>query len=171
MLTMLARLLKILNSEAEPHQISLAFCFAMIAGFTPLFSLHNLLVIFCILILRVNLSGFLLGLAVFSGVAYILDPVFSAIGYSLLTASFLDGLWTSLYNMTLFRLENFNNSIVMGSLVISILLFVPFYFLFNNLINKYREHFLAWIEKTKLVALLKSSKLYSVYQSVSGGGV
>ena len=66
MLRAIAKLLKALNSESNPVQISLAFCFALIAGFTPLLSLHNLLVLFLVLILRVNLSAFILGLGVFS---------------------------------------------------------------------------------------------------------
>ncbi|MFM8550831.1 MAG: DUF2062 domain-containing protein [Nitrospiraceae bacterium] len=55
---MLARLLAVLNSETHPGQISLGFCFAMLAGFTPFLSLHNLLVLLCVLVLRVNLSPF-----------------------------------------------------------------------------------------------------------------
>ena len=125
MIAMLAKLLKMLNSEAEPHQISAGFCLAMIAGFTPLWSLHNLLVLFFALILRVNLSAFLLGWVVFSGVAYLLDPIFHALGYKILTIEGLTGLWTTLYNMPLFRLAHFNNTVLMGSLIVSLILFVP----------------------------------------------
>lgn len=148
------KLLQVISSETEPGQISLGFAFALIAGFTPLVSLHNLLVLFLILILRVNLSAFFLGLAFFSGVAYLLDPVFHRIGLAVLTAGSLEGLWTAFYNSTLWRLERFNNSIVMGSLAVSLALFVPFYLLSNALILKYREHFLAWIQKTRLLSVL-----------------
>lgn len=148
------KLVRIISSETEPGQISLGFAFALIAGFTPLVSLHNLLVLFLILVLRVNLSAFLFGLAFFSGVAYLLDPLFHRIGLAALTAGSLEGLWTSLYNSTLWRLERFNNSIVMGSLIVSVLLFAPLYLLSNQLILKYREHFLAWVQKTRFVHLL-----------------
>lgn len=148
------KLIRIIGSETEPGQISLGFAFALIAGFTPLVSLHNLLVLFLILVLRVNLSAFLLGLAFFSGMAYLLDPLFHRIGLAILTAGSLEGLWTALYNSTLWRLDRFNNSIVMGSLIVSLLLFVPLYLISNRLILKYREHFLAWVQKTKLVHVL-----------------
>ncbi len=148
------KLVRIISSETEPGQISLGFAFALIAGFTPLVSLHNLLVLFLILVLRVNLSAFLFGLAFFSGVAYLLDPLFHRIGLAVLTAGSLEGLWTALYNSTIWRLERFNNSIVMGSLIVSVLLFVPFYLVSNQLILKYREHFLAWVQKTKLIHVL-----------------
>lgn len=172
MLSMIARLLKILNSETEPGQISLALCFSMVIGFTPLLSLHNLLILLIVLLLKVNLTTFVLGWIVFSGIAYILDPLFHWIGYAVLTAGALESLWNSLYNITLFRLEKFNNTVVMGSLLCSLILFIPFYFLFNLAIMRYRDHVLAWVQKTRLVQALKASKLYTAYQAVSGlGGV
>lgn len=170
MLKLLAKLLKVLNSDAEPGYISLAFCFAMIAGLTPLMSLHNVLVLFLVCILRANLSAFLLGLLFFTGIAYLLDPLFHQLGLAMLTADSLNGLWTALYNITLFRFENFNNSIVLGSLVFSLVLFIPMYFLFNLLINKYRDHVLRWVEKSRLMQFFKASKLYNIYKTVSGFG-
>lgn len=167
---MLARLLAVLNSETHPGQISLGFCFAMVAGFTPLMSLHNLLVLLLVLVIRVNLSAFLLGLPVWSGLAFGLDPLFHRAGLAVLTNESLAGLWTSLYNSTLWRLEHFNNSIVMGSLLVSLLAFAPLYVLSNLAIRRYRAHVLAWVEKTRVMQLLKASRFYSLYQSFSGMG-
>ena len=45
MVSSILRLLKVLNSEAEPGQISLALCFGMIAGFLPFFSIANLMIL------------------------------------------------------------------------------------------------------------------------------
>ena len=168
MIQMVAKLLRVLNSESEPGQISLALCFAMVIGFTPLYTIHNLLVILLVLILRVNLSAFLLSWGFFSGLAYLLDPLFHQIGLAVLTASPLEGLWISLYNMTIFRLENFNNTIVMGSLVLSMLLFAPLYWALNLAIRKYRENILTWLQKTRVMQFIKGSRLYTTYQAVSG---
>lgn len=170
MLRLIAKFLKILNSDADPGQISLAFCFAMVVGLTPLMSLHNILVLFLVCILRANLSAFLLGLLAFTGIAYLLDPLFNRLGLLLLTMGELEPLWTSLYNITLFRLENFNNSIVMGSLVFCLVLVVPMYFVFNLLVRKYRDHVLRWVENSRLMKFFMASKLYNVYKTVSGLG-
>lgn len=167
MLKIFLKFIKVLNSENDPHQISLAFCFAMVAGFTPIFSLHNIIVLLLVLILRINLSGFILGLIVFSGIAYLLDPVFHGLGLFILKAGPLEGLWTTLYGSTIWRLENYNNSIIMGSLVVSILLFFPAYIIFNKLIINYRDKVKAFIEKLKIVQALKASKIYSIYQTLS----
>ncbi|HKL48994.1 MAG TPA: TIGR03546 family protein [Desulfuromonadales bacterium] len=168
MLRLLARLLKALNSESDPGQISLALCFAMICGFTPLFSPHNIIVLFLALVLRVNLSGFLVGLPVFSALSYALDPLFHRFGLALLTAEPLQGFWTALYNTTFFRLDRFNNSIVMGSLVFSLIAFVPCYFLFNRLIRAYRSQVMEWVRKSRIAVAIKGSKFYQIYRTVSG---
>ena len=167
MIELLAKLLRVLNSETEPGQISLGFCFAMIIGLTPLLSLHNLLVLLLVFIFRVNLAAFLMGLALFTGIAYLLDPLFHQLGLAVLTASSLEGLWTSLYQSVWWRLEHFNNSIVMGSLVFSIGLFIPTLLLLNLLIRRYRQHVLAWVQKTKIMQMFKASKLYETYQTLS----
>ena len=168
MIEAIANLLKVLNSETEPGQISLALCLAMIAGFTPVLCPHNLLVLLLVLVLRVNLSAFLLGWAFFSGVAYLLDPLFHRIGLGILTAPALTALWTGWYNTAWFRLDRLNNTVVMGSLLFSLAAFIPAFFLFNLLIRRYRDHLLAWVRKSKLMKALEASKFYSVYQSVSG---
>ena len=168
MIKAVANILKILNSESDPSQISLALCLAMFAGFTPFVSIHNLVVIFLVLILRVNLSTFLLSLAAFSALAYLLDPLFHRIGLALLTADSLQGLWTTLYNSSFWRLTRFNNSVLMGSFIFSLLLFLPLYFLINLAVENYREHFLSWVRKSRVMQALTASKFYSMYQSASG---
>ncbi len=167
MIKLLAKLLRVLNSETEPGQISLGLCFSMIAGLTPLLSLHNLFVLLLVCILRVNFAAFLLGLGVFTGIAYMLDPLFHQIGLAVLTTTSLEGLWTSLYQSVWWRLEHFNNSIVMGSLVFSVGAFVPILLLSNLLIRRYRKHILAWIQKTKIMQMFKASKVYETYQTLS----
>ncbi len=166
MLSIIAKLLRVLNSETNPAQISLAFCLAMLAGLTPFSSLHNLMPLFLVLILRVNLSSFLVGLAFFSGVAYLLDPVFHQIGLGVLKAEALQNLWTQCYNNPFIRLTRFNNTILMGSLVFSLLFFIPLFMATNLFIRKYRDHILTLVQKSRIMKALKASKFYSIYNRV-----
>lgn len=168
MLRLLAKTLKVLNSETDPGQISLALVLAMIAGFTPFWSLHNLIVLLLVLLLRANLSSFLLGLVLFGSLAYFLDPVFHRTGLLLLSADPLVGLWTTLYNTLPGRLDRINNTIVAGSLVVSLLLSVPAFWLFNLLIRKYRERVMKWVERSRIAQAIKANRFYRIYQSVSG---
>jgi uncharacterized protein (TIGR03546 family) len=168
MLRLVAKILKVLNSEGDPWQISLAAALGMVAGLTPMWSLHNVLIVFLALMIRVNLSTFLGSFLLFSAIAYAIDPLFHSIGLALLTSEGLKGLWTSLYQGTVWRAERFNNTIVMGSLVCSLVAFVPFYFLMQLFVRKYREHILAWVRKTRIMRFFQASKLYAIYERVSG---
>lgn len=165
MINSIAKLLSILNSGTDPNQISLAFAFSMVAGLTPFFGIHNLVVFFLVLVLRVNLSAFLLGTALFSALAYGLDPLFHIIGLKLLTWDAMRGVWTGMYNTAIFKVARFNNSIFMGSLVSAIILFVPFVLVCNLLIRKYRKHILSYVEKTRIVQAWKATGMYRMYQS------
>jgi uncharacterized protein (TIGR03546 family) len=169
MLDMLAKLLRALNAEGSPTQISLGFAAGLIVGLTPLWSLHNLLLVFLVFLLRINLSAFFLAFAVFSGIAYLTDPVMDTIGEALLTAPALAGFWTYLYNHDIWRLAHFNNTLTLGSLASATVIAVPLVFVSNVLVKKYRAHFLAWIRKTKLMQFLKASRFYRIYDALAGG--
>lgn len=167
MLTQIIKFLRVLASEASPMQISLAIALAMIAGFTPLFSLHNLLVIFVLLTFRINLAAFLLSLALFSGIAYLLDPVFHQLGSTLLHHESLQSTWTTMYNSSFWRIAHFNNTIVMGSLAVSLLAFVPMLLICNFLIKNYRSHVLVYLNNSKIVRFIQSSKLVTRLTSMA----
>ena len=166
MLKQLAKLLRALNAETAPWQISLAFILGMTMGFTPFASLHNLLVLLLALVLRVNLSAFILAFGFFSGLAYLLDPLFIRIGESLLLNPELKGFWTGLYNSDFWRLAHFNHTLALGSLVVCLMLALPLFFLFRWLIVNYRSHLLAWVRKSRLMQILKASKVYKLYHMV-----
>ncbi len=167
MLNLLAKVLKILNSEADPFQISVALGLSMITGFVPLFTPLNVVVLLLVLLLRINISSYLLGSAFFAGVAWFLDPLFHRIGLFILTAAPLEGLWTAFYNTVIGRLQRFNNSVVMGSVVFSVVAFVPIVLILNALIRRYRDHILVWVKKSRIMQVITASKLYSLYQKVS----
>ena len=170
MLNQLAKLLKALNAETAPWQISLAFVLAMMMGFTPLISLHNLLLLLLVLVLRVNLSAYILALGFFTGMAYLLDPLFIRVGESLLLDPDLKRLWTSLYQSDVWRLAHFNHTLTLGSLVVAAALALPLFFIFRWLIVRYRSHLLAWVRKSQMMQVLKASKLFRLYQTVSDVG-
>ncbi len=168
MIQMFAKLLKVLNSENDPNQISLAFCFSLFSGFLPFLTPVNIVVLFIVFAVRVNLSAFFLGMAFFKGISYLLDPLFHPLGLAVLTAPSLEGLWTGLYNSTLWRIQNFNNSVVMGGFLFAVAAFFPLLLLSNVLIRRYRQHILGWVRKTPLMKMIMASDFYQYYQKVSG---
>lgn len=169
MLDMIAKLIKVLNAEGNPTQISLGFAAGLIIGLTPLWSVHNLLLAFLVFLFRVNLSAFFLSWAFFSGIAYLADPAMDQLGATLLTSTALQDLWTTMYNQTIWRIAHFNNTLTLGSLVAAVVIAVPMVFVSNFLIKNYRLHILAWVRKTRIAQFLKASRLYRVYDSLSRG--
>ncbi|MDH5613007.1 MAG: TIGR03546 family protein [Gammaproteobacteria bacterium] len=166
MITQIIKFLRVLASEAEPVQISMGIALAMVAGFTPLFSLHNVLVIFVLLAFRINLAAFLLALAFFTGLAYLLDPVFHNVGLFILQYAEMQATWTNMYNSIFWRVAHFNNTIVMGSLVATLLAFIPMVLILNFLIKRYRTHILVYLNNSKIVSWLQSSKLVTRFTSM-----
>ena len=79
MLTILAKLLKALNSETSAWALALAVVLGMFMGITPLWRIHNLIILLAALIFRVNLSLFIVSFGIFSGIAYLLDPWFHSV--------------------------------------------------------------------------------------------
>ena len=167
MLKQSLKLLKVLNGDADPAQIAGGLVLGMLIGLTPLMSLHNLLVLFFICILRINISALLLSFAFFSGLAYLLDPAFIRVGETVLTNPSLASAWTTLYQQDIWRLAHFNHTLTMGSLLISLILLLPLFFISKIVIIKYRERILAWVMKTRLVQGLKATKWFQRFQRLS----
>jgi uncharacterized protein (TIGR03546 family) len=167
MIRQIAKLLRILNSETAPINISIGICFGMVVGFTQMWSIHNIIILFIVLFLRVNLSAFILGTLVFKSLSFLLIGVFHQIGLSLLTADFYNKIGTYLYNITFWKFDRINNTIIAGSILVSILGFLPMLLLLNFLIKKYRKHILSYVRKTKIAKAMMSSDLYHYYKKIT----
>lgn len=165
---LILKLINILNKDASPRQIAGGMALGAIAGLTPTASLHNLVVLVLVLMLKVNVTSAIFSWGLFALFAYALDPLFNKVGYHLLTGvPALTPLWTALYNTPVVPWTRFNNTLVLGSLVCSLLAFWPLYFLLAWAVAKYREKVLVWVNKLKIVQALKASKIFMLYQSYS----
>jgi uncharacterized protein (TIGR03546 family) len=152
-----------LNSETGHNQIAAGIACGFILGMTPALSLQTLLVFLIVFFFRVQFGAATLAAFFFKFVAYLLDPAFHAVGSSVLEMPALQGLFTSLYNMPIVPLTRFNNTIVMGSAVVTILA-SPFVFLLSRaMILKYRVTILARIQQTKFWKAVKATSLYEWY--------
>jgi len=167
MLTVLAKILKVLNSEQSPNQIAAAISLAAIVGLTPLLSLHNLLVFLVVLAFRVNLTMFLVAWPLFTILGLAIAPVAESVGMSLLQAPALQTFWESFYNTLIGRWSNFYFSGVLGSLLIALVVALIGFPLFKVLVVNYRVSWLEKIEKYQIIKMLKASKFWQFYQGYS----
>ena len=153
-----------LHSEGTPGQLAAGIVLGSFLGLTPLVNLHNALIFAALVLLNVSFAGGMLGWAVFVPVGFLLDPLFDWIGHSLLFAEPLRGLWTSLYNMPAVPLTNFNNTVVLGSVVFAALFALPLFFATRFGVVRYRATIGERVRKSRFYQALMASKVYNVYK-------
>ena len=153
-----------LHSEGTPGQLAAGIVLGAFLGLTPLFNLHNAVVFALLVLLNVSFAGGLLGWALFVPVGFLLDPLFDWIGHSLLLTPALRGLWTSMYNMPIVPLTNFNNTVVLGSLVFAVLSAVPLFFLLRWAVARYRVTVGERVRQSRFYKAVTASKVYNVYK-------
>lgn len=158
-------LLKLLNSETGHNQIAAGIAMGFILGMSPMLSLQAVLVFICLFLFRIQIGAAFLAAFFFKFIAWILDPIFDEFGRAVLGSDSLAPLWTSLYNMPIVPLTRFNNSIVMGSGIVAILLFPIIFLASRSLILKYRETIVARFKETKIWKAVKATSLYQWYYS------
>ncbi|HEY3280486.1 MAG TPA: TIGR03546 family protein [Gemmatimonadales bacterium] len=161
---LLQSLVKALHSEGTPGQVAAGIALGSILGLTPLVSLHNAVVFGLIVLLNVSFPAAMLAWAVFVPVGFLLDPVFDRIGHTLLFTPSLTPLWTSLYNMPVVPLTNFNNTVTLGSLVFSLVFFVPLFFMSRWGIARYRATIGERVKQSKWYRAVTASKVYNLYR-------
>jgi uncharacterized protein (TIGR03546 family) len=159
------RTIRILHSGQEPHHLAAGFALGSIIGLTPFLSLHNLLVFCLILLLNVDIPAAFFSIFVFSGFAYMFDPQFHDLGYYLLAkVEALKPFWTYLYNIPIAPLTQFYNTVVLGSLVTSLVLFWPIYFTFKKLVKLYQSHLAEKVDNLRIMQIIKGNALVQMYE-------
>lgn len=164
-LKLIQSFVKALHSDGTPGQVAAGLALGAILGLTPLLSLHNLLVAALILLLNVSIPGATLGWALAIPLGFALDPMFDALGRQLLLGTpALVPLWTWLANLPVVPLSNFSNTVLLGSLVTSLVLFAPIFFGGRWAVRRYRETIGERVQRSPLYRALTASRLYSVYR-------
>lgn len=165
LLKYIAKLLKALASEASPGQIAGGLILGMIIGLTPVMSVHNLVIVVLIIILKVNAGMAILSFVVFSGVAYLADPVFHSFGVWLLENESMQATWTAMYDNEFWAITKFYNTVVIGSFLIAVALCIPMFPIAKVGVVQYRKHIHEKVMKTKAMKWLKGTKIYTVYNT------
>jgi len=160
----LQSLVKALHSEGTPGQLAAGIALGSILGLTPLVSLHNAVVFGLIVLLNVSFPGAMLGWALFVPIGFLLDPVFDSIGRTLLFTPGFTPFFTSLYNMPVVPLTDFNNTVTLGSLVFSVVFFVPLFLATRWEVTRYRATIGERVRQSKWYRAVTASKLYNVYR-------
>jgi uncharacterized protein (TIGR03546 family) len=165
LLKLLRSLVKTLHSDGSPSQIAFGIALGAALGLTPIANAHNLVVLLLLAVLNVSFAAGLFAWAAFVPIGFMLDPVFHDIGRLLLVdVESLRPFWTAWDNVPGLALTNFNNTIVLGSVVAWLALFVPLYFASRYGVVKYRATIGERVRNSRYYKLLEASQIYNVYR-------
>ena len=164
LLKLIQSIIKTLHSEGTPGQVAAGIALGSVLGLTPLMNVHNLVVFSVIVLLNVSFGGGMLGWALFVPLGFLLDPVFDRIGAALLAAPSLRPLWTSWFNTPLVPYTNFNNSVVLGSVVSWLVLAVPIFFAARWGVARYRATIGERVRRSKFYRAVTASQVYNWYK-------
>lgn len=140
---------RMLNSDTGHNQLAAGLACGIILGFAPFLSIQTFLVLFLLFFFRIQMGAAFLAAFFFKLVAWMIDPLADVFGRQMLESPALRPLFVDMYNMPLVPMTRFNNSIVMGSMVISLLLAIPMFFVFRSLILKYRVQVVARLDQAR----------------------
>ncbi len=158
-----------LNSDDSPKQLGCGFAYGALIGLIPLKGLLPPVLGFLSFLININLGFVALAGMIFKLLGFLVDPIANQIGFVLLTkVPALHPFWTKLYNMPIVPYTRFNNTIVLGSVVLGLVLLVPNYFLGKRLVGLYRAHFRDKVEQFRIMKLIKASKFYQYYETYRG---
>lgn len=159
----IVNLIRLLHSENGTNQIAWGLTLGAFLGFSPFFSLQTFLILFVLLIFRIQIGAAFLSAFFFKFIAFLIDPVADPLGRLVLENASLRPLWTTLYNMPILPYTRFNNSIIMGSFVFALIICPILFIGFKIGIVKYRTHIVQRFEASKAWKAFKATKIYDWY--------
>lgn len=163
-LKFLQSLLKTLHSEGTPGQIAGGIALGAALGLTPLMNLHNAVVIVLLCIFNVSFGAGLLGMAVFAPAGFLFDPLFDRIGHWILTdVTSLRPFFAWIDAQPVLAFTNFTNTVVLGSVVSWLVLFVPIFIASRIAVIRYRDTFGDWFMRTRIYHALGATRVLDVY--------
>lgn len=163
MLALLAKILKVLNSEASPWQIGWAIGLGLLAGLLP-FGFLTLVILLIVCLFTVNLSTFLLVWGLCGGLMLIFGEPLEAFTWQHAQNPGLLNMLASVETLQLFHLHH---TLVLGAFVLGILLLLPAAWLGTVLVKQYRLRLMTKVQQLKIMQLLNASKLVQLYQKLN----
>lgn len=159
-----------LNSNAHPGLITHGISIGMLMGFLPKDNLFWYILTIFFLFIRINKASFGLSTFIFSFIAHHFDSIFDKIGYSILTNNKLEPFFAKLLDIPFVSFTKFNNTIVMGSFISGVCLYIPLYFLVRGFLKLWRTTLAPSLRKSKINVFLSKlpliKKIGEIYATV-----
>ncbi len=158
-----------LNANANPGEIAHAFSIAVLLGFLPKNNLLWYLLFIFFLFVRINKGAYFLLMFLFSMIAPLADPVFNSVGYKILTLPALENSFSTLIEIPFVGFTRFNNTIVMGSLLCGIILYIPVYIFGRAFVKIWRTVIASRIRKNPVMKAFYKLPLVDKFRNLASG--
>ena len=153
MLNYIVKITRALNANSKPEQIANAFCIGLMLGFMPKNNLLWYLLFVFFLFVRFNKSGYFIMLIIGSLIAPLCDGIFDTVGYAALTFKPLENFYSTLLDIPFVGFTRFNNSIVCGSLICGLIIYIPLFILTLFGIKAWRKYIAPRFNNSKIFKL------------------
>jgi uncharacterized protein (TIGR03546 family) len=152
-------LLRAMVLDSTPAQMSLGFAAGVMIGLVPRGNLLAIVLAFVLAATRLNLGIAALGALLAALIGSQFDTVFDQLGWMILSRPELADVWTWMYSQPLLPWTSFNNSVVMGSFVTGLLLFLPLHFCTRPLFNRYACTLSTYGKRSWLVRFITGAEM------------
>ena len=157
-------ILKILVDNTAPRQITWSLLLGLGLGLSPTLSIQFFLILILLLLFNVQFSLSISSAFFFKLLFIPLADTFHFLGHLVLTEKDLAPIFTKMTNTPLIPYTNFNNTVVMGSLIFYLLTLPVFYFLILHLVKRYQDTIVLKIKKSKIYVFIKASFIVKWYE-------
>src|SRR3989338_6444029 len=164
---MIRGIIAILKGKKTPQATAAGIALGAILGLLPKENLFPFLFFLIFFLTTIDKPAAILASLIFTPIGFLLDPLANKTGLLLLTPEALEGFWTALYNLPIIPWTKFNNTAVLGQLLLGIVLFAPLYLAAKRLMTYYQKNIKPSIEKFKAIQALKALKICQWWTSIS----
>ena len=156
---LIAKVIAVMNSNTKTFQIGAAVAFGLLLALLPPANLLFAAAVLLLFLVRVHLGIAIITALAFSLVVPAFDPLLNRLGAWILSLPSLEPVLTTLYETPIVPWTRFYNTLVAGSLVAGLVLWLPVAFASAGLVVFYRKHVHARIVNSKLVKAIMKTPL------------
>lgn len=172
MLGYFLKLFRTLNSNSHPGEIAHGVALGVIMGMIPKDNALWYILFILFFFIRINKAIYLLITLAVSLCVESLDMLLDYIGYQVLVLEPAIPVYRKLLDIPFVAFTKFNNTVVMGSLVAGLVLYIPVYIISRLLVKLWRVVLAPKITASKLWVGIKKlpliEKIISKSQEISG---
>lgn len=147
---------KSLNSNSHPGEMAHGAALGVLFGLMPKDNALWFILFFFFIFVRINKSLYFLITLLVSTIAPLTDNILHQLGYWVLLLPSLEPIMRTLLEIPFVAFTKINNTVVMGSLTMGLLLYIPVYLLTRLFVRLWRTVLAEKIAQSKLWKAVKS---------------